>query len=403
MLESLRKYIKEGWVRAETTLNTPTFSLPCSFVPPCAVGEFRVLYYWDTYFTNVGLIADGRADLAKNNVNVLLYVLDKFGCVPNCAQEGGADFASQPPLLFMMVRDLFLATGDSAQLKKGIEGLEKEYAFWQEKRSTPIGLNQYKGNTDHEQTLADYYDYMTTRVSGQPTDISLAEKAFRGGHFLAEGESGEDFTPRYGEHLARNFVQVDLNSHLYALEDFLCQYFADKDEEKGKYYAQKRDQRKALMEKYCYDEESGIWFDYDFVNNKRSKVRCVACFMPYFHGLAKDGRGLDKLCENLLCDCGVYACEDVGQLGYQWGYPNIWAPYQFFAYNALKRYGHLAQAKKLRDGFTALVEGCFEKTGEIWERYDENGVAPSTEYTTQRMLGWSAGVYNYFCEEALKE
>lgn len=402
MRKAVREYISAGWERAETKLETPTFSLPCSFVPPCAVGEFRVLYYWDTYFTNVGLLQDGRADLAKNNVNVLLYVLDKFGCVPNCAQEGGANYASQPPLLFMMIRDLFLVTGDKEQLAKGIAGLEKEYAFWQEKRSTPIGLNQYKGNTDHEETLADYYDYVTTRVSGLPTDIPLSEKAWRGKNLLAEGESGEDFTPRYGQHLALNFVQVGLNSHLYAMEDFLSQYFADKDEKKSAFYAQNRDKRRALMKKYCYDEESGIWFDYDFVNGKRSKVRCVACFLPYFHGLAEDGRGLDELCERLLCPCGVYACEDLGKSGYQWGYPNIWAPYQFFAYNALKRYGHLEQAKAVRDGYKNLVETCFEKTGEIWERYVENGVAPSTEYTTQKMLGWSAGVYNYFYEECGK-
>lgn len=402
MFDGLRKYIKEGWERAETTLSTPNFTPPCSFVPPCAEGEFRVLYYWDTYFTNVGLIEDKRTDLARNNVNVLLYALDKFGCVPNCAQEGGATWASQPPLLFMMVRDLYNATGDKEQLEKGVAGLEKEYAFWQKNRSTPIGLNQYKGNTDHEQTLADYYDYVATRLD-QPTDIPLSQKALRGKNFLAEGESGEDFTPRYGDHHALDFVQVDLNSHLYGLEDFLAEYFADNDIEKSKFYAQKRDTRKALMQKYCYDEESGLWFDYDFVNGKRSKMRCVACFLPYFHGIAENGRGLEILCERLLGKSGVYACEDVGKTGYQWGYPYIWAPYQYFAYKSLKRYGFEKQAEEVCVRYKNLLETCFDETGEIWERYDENGVAPSTEYTTQKMLGWTAGVYNYFYGESLKK
>ena len=45
------------------------------------------------------------------------------------------------------------------------------------------------------------------------------------------------------------------------------------------------------------------------------------------------------------------------------------------------------------------LEKEFAKTGNIWERYDENGIAKDLEYKTQPMLGWTAGVYNYFWKE----
>ena len=399
--KKMKEYVKNSWEKAKTELKTPTFTLPYPFVPPCVNGEFRVLYYWDTYFTNVGLLADGKTELAKYNVDTLLYALDLFGCVPNCVQEGGADFASQPPLLGLMLQDIYRATGDKAWLKKAVVGLEKEYAFWMEKRMTEIGLNQYRGNTDNQAALAGYYDYVATRLH-LSVNMPLAEKAVRGANFLAEGESGEDFTPRYAHHNALDYVQIDLNAHLYGVEDFLARYYHDKDEEKSAYYAAQRNARLQRIERYCYDSETGIYFDYDFVAKKRSKTVCAACFLPWFYGFGKGEKGLAEVYESLQSKGGVYACQDVGDTSYQWGYPNIWAPHQYFAYEALKRSGANEQATTLAKGYTRLLAGEFEKTACLWERYTPEGVAPSLEYTTQEMLGWTAGVYNHFYNELTK-
>ena len=392
---AVKKYIADSWEKALTELKTPTFSLPYSFVPPCVNGEFRVLYYWDTYFTNVGLIADGRADLALNNVNNLLYVLELFGCVPNCAKENGAAYASQPPLLGLMIQDVYRATQDGEWLESAVRGLEKEYAFWMRKRMTAIGLNQYGGNTEDERLLSEYYDYITTRLP-LPTELLTREKAERAKNFLAEGESGEDFTPRYARHNALDYVQIDLNAHLYGVESFLSEYYQSKDPTKSDRYRQNRERRLALLQKYCYDEETGIYFDYDFVLGKRSGVICAACFLPWFYGFGVGRDGLNTVFDRLFSGKGVYACQDVGDRSYQWGYPNIWAPHQYFAYEALRRSGLEAQASRLANGYVGLLAEVFAKTGCLWERYDEKGVAPSLEYTTQEMLGWTAGVYDHF-------
>ena len=240
-----------------------------------------------------------------------------------------------------------------------------------------------------------YYDYVSTRVD-LPKDIPTEEKMRIAKNFVAEGESGEDYTPRYAHHNALDYAQIDLNSHLYGLETFLAEYFAGKDKEKSAYYASQAEKRLSLIETYCFNAKTGAYCDYDFLSDKRNEIVCAACFLPYFYGFARKDSNLLRIYNALKTKGGVSACEDMGAKGYQWGYPNIWAPYQYFAYVALRRYGYHAEAEELRKNYMRLLSSEFERTGTIWERYDENGAAPDLEYPTQKMLGWTAGVYQYF-------
>ena len=119
-MSNLDKYIKEGWGKARTIVDVG-LDVPHPLVPPCIDGEFRTLYYWDTYFTNIGLIADGHTDWAKDNVEDLLYALRHFGCVPNYIRGDGADFCSQPPLLSLMVQDIYKQTKDEVWLADAVD------------------------------------------------------------------------------------------------------------------------------------------------------------------------------------------------------------------------------------------------------------------------------------------
>ena len=374
--------------------------LPRPFVPPSISADgFRNLYYWDTYFTNVGLIADGHIDWAKDNVEDLLYALHHFGCVPNYTRKDGADFCSQPPLLSLMVKDVYKQTKDEAWLAKAVDGLEKEYVFWMTKRMTKIGLNQYGCNATDEQTLLGYYDYVSGRME-LDQNLSNEEKTRIAKNFVAEAESGEDYTPRYAHHNALDYVQIDLNAHLYGMEDFLCNYFKDKNEEKFIYYKTQKDRRIALIERYCFNEKTGVYCDYDFVSEIKNDIVCAACFLPYFYGFARKESNLASVYNVLKTKGGIVACQDTGDTAYQWGYPYIWAPYQYFAYVALVSYGLDEQANELRTNYMHLLASVFDQTNVLWERYDENGVAADLEYPTQQMLGWTAGVYRYLYSQS---
>lgn len=394
-MKLLKDYIKKGWGKARKFSSGTDLDLPYAFVPPSIKGDLRTLYYWDTYFTNIGLIFDGHTDWARENVDNLLYALDVFGCVPNYTRKDGADFCSQPPLLFLMIQDIYRKTKDENWLVKAINHLEKEYSFWMTERITEIGLNQYGCNAKSEKILVGYYDYVSTRVN-LSQDITLKEKMEIAKNFVAEAESGEDFTPRYSHHNALDYVQIDLNAHLYGVEDFLSIYFKDKNDEKSQYYTEQKKHRLSLIEKYCYNEKEGIYCDFNFVDNKKNSIICCACFLPYYYGFARKNSNPLTVYNALKCKGGVVACQDTGVYTYQWGYPNIWAPYQYFAYKALRNYGFEREADELRVNYMCLLERVYERTGALWERYDENGNAADLEYPTQQMLGWTAGVYRYF-------
>lgn len=397
----LKRYIIASWGKAVTEKKDGNLVLPYSFVPPCIDGHFRVLFYWDTYFTNLGLIIDGKTDLAKNNVENLFFGIDKFGCVPNYLREDGAKWCSQPPLLTLMVQDIFSATNDEKWLEKAVSFIEKEYSFWMSKRITPIGLNQYGSNEKEVDDLVGYYNYVSENRISLP-NLSDKEKAKKAIDFISEAESGEDFTPRYDDHRASEYVQIDLNAHLYGVERFLTDYYADKDGVKRALYQKASEKRLFLINKYCYDEKTSLYFDYNYVIEKLNNKICAACFLPFFYGIPENGRELSTIYAKLKTNGGVVACEDTGEYVYQWGYPNIWAPHQYFSYVALKKYGFNEFAEDLAQNYMALLEKEFKKTGKIWERYDKDGVAKALEYETQPMLGWTAGVYNYFYFQKFK-
>ncbi|MFQ7076627.1 MAG: trehalase family glycosidase [Christensenellaceae bacterium] len=166
MKESFRKtheYITNNWQNAvvDATDKNYEWNLPFPFVPPCVHGLFRCLYYWDTFFTNKGMLADGKIDLAKNNAGDLLYMLSQKDYVPNSWSESGTTYCSQPPYLHFMVRDVYEATGDKEWLKDAYFLLKKEYEFWQTERMTSLGLNRHFHLPLSKEKLIAYYDYVT--------------------------------------------------------------------------------------------------------------------------------------------------------------------------------------------------------------------------------------------------
>jgi alpha,alpha-trehalase len=86
------------------TVSAPPYSsllpLPHPYVVPG--GRFREIYYWDSYFTMLGLLESGRRDLARDMVRDFAHMIDAFGHVPNGARTYYLS-RSQPPVFFAMV------------------------------------------------------------------------------------------------------------------------------------------------------------------------------------------------------------------------------------------------------------------------------------------------------------
>lgn len=390
----VREYIKNNW----NITKDESGYIPYPFVPPSVSDGFNILFYWDTFFTNEGLLADGKITEAKYNVDNLLYFLDKHGFVPNFTSPKGAELVSQPPYLFLMVKRLYQLLDDKEWAKYAFSMLEKEYVFWMNNRSTPCGLNRYGTVTTQKNRFIGYYRYLSTRLD-LPQDITDDEKVHVAKHFMAEAESGEDFTPRFS-HKAQDFAPVCLNTLLYGLEQTLAEYYAGKDEEKHEKYARAAAVRAERMQAVMRDED-GVYHDYNVKMGKRSDIYAAACFLPYAFGLTRDG--IEKLAEKLGTKNGFVTCENVGELGYQWGYPHIWAPHQYWGFQALLSCGKTELAKEYAIRYLRLITRAFEQTGRLWEKYDIDGVAYGVEYKNQIMLGWTAGMFNVLYDKFIGE
>ncbi len=376
-------------------------SLPYKFTIPAA-NYFESLYYWDTYFTNVGLILDGNAELAKSNVDNMLYLVNKYGYMPNSNATCHLDH-SQPPFLSIMVNDIYEHFGDKVWLSSAYTELCREYDFWMSKRGTPIGLNRYDTNITDKDALAERTPYFEIRtqmkVKADPVSV--------GRHYIAICESGHDCNSRFDIE-TYNFAPVCLNSLMYAFEVNMAHFSGILEKGEESVWQKRAEERKALMYKYMVDND-GLFRDYNFVTGKKSQDFSAASAYPLFAGLAdeKCASSFVKNLGRLETDFGILSNEQNEHEGtYQWGAPNGWAPHQFIAIKGLDRCGYKKDATRIANKYCTLVEKAFEKTHHIWEKYNViNGDVDvvGEDEVMPVMLGWTAGVYVYaadFIEQA---
>ena len=97
-IEDLWKYL----IRTPYTVNVNSTLIPLKFSYIIPGGRFREIYYWDSFFTILGLLADGKISTAENMVYNFAYMLDKYKMIPN----GNRIYyltRSQPPFFSLMV------------------------------------------------------------------------------------------------------------------------------------------------------------------------------------------------------------------------------------------------------------------------------------------------------------
>lgn len=369
--------------------------LPFPYSVPCVGDTFQEMYYWDTYFTNQGLLVRGDVAQARNNIDNMLYLIGRYGFMLN-GNRTSYLCNSQPPFLALMVKELFAVTQDKQWLAKAYEALKIEAVFWQNKRMTPIGLNRYCGNKMPPEQENAYANSMARRMG---SDVGLTHEELAYG-LLSAGESGWDCTPRMTWE-TYNYAAVDLNCLLYAQEASLAEFAGILQlPEEQKMWLDRKNARAALCRKYL-QAENGIFYDYHLHKEQQNRLASVACFYPLFCGLAtqQEAEAALDLLQQLETEHGILTCEQCDVLGsYQWGYPNGWAPMQYIVVRGLMNYGYEAQAMRIAKKFVATVERCFAQTGHLWEKYNmlDGSVNVQKEYNMPPMMGWTFGVYEAF-------
>ncbi|MFO7658510.1 MAG: alpha,alpha-trehalase TreA [Bacteroidales bacterium] len=398
--------------------NTSLIPLPHPYVVPG--GRFREIYYWDSYFTMLGLAESGNYDLISDMTDNFCYLINKFGFIPN----GNRTYylsRSQPPFFSLMVELLAEHTGDSIYLKY-INCLEKEYGFWMNGKETP--KQEFEANArvvklENEELLNRYWDELSTpRPESYIQDLELYLHSDRDTSIYkdirAAAESGWDFSSRWlnGDTSLKNIytteiIPVDLNCLLYHLEITLSKcYDLTNNINKSTFYNEKAKTREQLINKYFWNEKKGFYFDYNFADKKQSTSYTLAGAYPLFFSITEKNQA-EKLAnvirEKFLKDGGVVTT--LVYTGQQWDYPNGWAPLQWITCKGLKNYEYDNLAETIARRWLSLNAKVYFSTGKMMEKYDVvNTGKPGGggEYPLQDGFGWTNGVFLKFWNELNK-
>jgi alpha,alpha-trehalase len=410
--EEVRAHVDRLWpeltrMPQETQGYDSLLPLATRFVVPG--GRYRELYYWDSYFTMVGLQVSGRDDLVSDMVENFADLIDRFGHIPNGTRSYYLS-RSQPPFFAAMVELQAERHGTRALLRR-LPQLEREYAFWMEggdglapgtahRRVVRLAdgtlLNRYWDDLAIPRDEAYLEDIETARQSGRP-----ATQVYR--DLRAAAESGWDFGSRWladGKTLATirttEIVPVDLNSLLYELEIVIARGCkAAKRPDCEKQMSKKAQARKGAVARLMWDEDLGTFVDYDWRNGKRLRQVTAAAAYPLYFGLAdeRQSAGVAKVIRaSLLMPHGLGTTTE--RTGQQWDLPNGWAPLHWIAIEGLRRNGQRELAETITERWVAENVRLYCNTGKLVEKYNvvEAGAGAGGEYPVQDGFGWTNAV-----------
>jgi alpha,alpha-trehalase len=446
-----RRIARLGDVK-QSELKPGLLYLPKRYVVPG--GRFNEMFGWDSYFIILGLLSDGRIDLARGMVENFFYEIENYGAILN-ANRTYFLTRSQPPFLSSMIRVVYEAElahdSSPANLVRQKEWLNRAYSYAQRDhdfwlrgihkagqtglaRYLDIGEGPVPDIADHSSYYIDVIDWLvahpdvhTNYLLAAPQHPSPAEQAqlaqsscdasqsvvcglaWAHGYRLtrdfykgdrAVRESGFDiafrFQPFSGS--THHYAPVCLNSLLYKYERDLADMATMlKQPAAAAKWKQEADARSAAINKYLWNQEKGMFFDYDFIAAKQSSYVYATIFYPLWAGLAtkKQAAAVDSHLAELDRPGGLASSNFVS--GLQWDLPFGWAPLNWLAVEGLWKNGYTDDARRVAEQFTGTIRTSFEKEGTIHEKYNVETESSKVEiiagYQNVIGFGWTNAVY----------
>ncbi|MEL6823306.1 MAG: trehalase family glycosidase, partial [Calditrichota bacterium] len=373
--------------------------------------RFREMYYWDSYFTMLGLEVSGKFNLIRAMVDNFAWQIEQFGYVPNGTRSYFLG-RSQPPFFASMLRILQRCYPDEPVLNKYLNALKAEYAYWMSGADNLIspGASKHVVRFKNGSVLNRYFDENDTpRVEMYAEDVELADVSGREPkdfyrHIRAACESGWDFTCRWfadGKSLntvnCADLIPPDLNALLFNMENTLAEaYLLAGDRNKSKGMQEAVENRRIAVDALCWDGAVGIYRDYNFVENKHTEVLSLATVSPLYFEMASKQQAsvIADILEKQFLQPGGLPCTLI-ESGEQWDWPNGWAPLQWLAIVGLRNYGHHSLANEIKNRWISINLKVYEKTGKLVEKYNVLNIdaeGGGGEYPLQDGFGWTNGV-----------
>jgi len=398
--------------------------LPYPYIVPG--GRFREVYYWDSYFTMLGLKESGENEMIESMVNNFAYLISQYGHIPN----GNRTYylsRSQPPFFSLML-DILASIKGNYVYATFLPALQKEYDYYTDR----VAATKHVVKMPDGSVLQRYYDRDDIpRQESYREDVLLADTAWARNLRTAAGskipqnlktaaetefkknkfrdlrscaESGWDFSSRWfadGKTLATiqltRYIPVDLNCLLYHLEKTLAKANKESGElVKAKYYDDIAARRKKAINKYCWSAAYNWYVDYNIETKKQSPELTLAGMSPFFLKVADDKKInlIKRVLEKKFLKAGGLTAT-LKNTGEQWDAPNGWAPLMWIAIDGLENYKQSALAKEISKRWVDLNVKVFKRTGKLMEKYnvaDTHLDAGGGEYASQDGFGWTNAV-----------
>ncbi len=415
--------------------------LPNPYVVPG--GRFNEMYGWDSYFILLGLLHDGRVNLARGMVENFLFEIENYGAVLN-ANRTYYLTRSQPPLLAAMIDEVYSRTQDKLWLARAYALAVRDYSLWTSAphragatglaRYTDLGSGPVPEMADDSTYYPDVVRWLLThpgdhgrdlvKASAHPdareaaalavTSCDLASKvcaaAYADGFRLsadfyhgdrAMRESGFDTSFRFGpfSDSTEQFAPVCLNSLLFRYAQLMASFATTlhKPAEVAEWQTRAAD-RKAAINQYLWHAELGRFTDFNYVAQTPSSYNYITMYYPLWAGLAtpQQATALDRQLPLFEHEGGLAMSDNAS--GTQWDLPFGWAPTQWFAIAGLNQYGFHADAQRAAVAFRRTVQTNYLRDGTIREKYNVVSGSANIElaagYRSNVIgFGWTNGVY----------
>ncbi|KAI9000068.1 neutral trehalase [Gaertneriomyces semiglobifer] len=418
-------------------------------------GRFNEMYGWDSYFESLGLLLDGRVELARGMVENFCYEIEHYGKILN-ANRSYYLTRSQPPFLTDMInktlpylhRKGWTMTEGLVWTARSVRASIKELlSVWlaSPRLDYTTGLCKYhpegmgmppeteashflhtfepyaKAMGVELDTVMDLYDKEVmhryangTEAQGEAQQLEAKMSRDEVGRMVKElnqyfvhdravRESGHDTTYRFEKRCA-NLATIDLASLVYKYEIDLSQFISTQFGGVFKLrpkVASTMDRfqsitfRKAatlthLIDKYLWNEERGMFFDYDCHDREMSVYETVTCLWALWAGCCtkeqaermvpaalKEFEVFGGLVSGTESSRGVISIDRPNR---QWDFPYGWAPHQILAWPGLVDYGFENDARRVCYRWLYTITKAFvDFNGVVPEKFDVWGMTHKVE------------------------
>jgi alpha,alpha-trehalase len=402
--------------------------LPFPYVVPG--GRFNEMYGWDSFFIQLGLLHDGEAELAKNMADNFLYQVREYGKVLNANRTYYLG-RSQPPFLTAMLLGVYRKTNDRKWLADAEPLAENYYRFWTTgpHQVADTGLSRYfdsgvgpapevvyaerdaQGRTHYELVKEylrthDVTDYDVSQYYDRAKN-ELTPLFYKGDRSMRE--SGFDPSNRFGTFNLDviHYNPVCLNTLLYVMEMQTAEILdaIGRGAESGA-WRDKAKTRADRINRLMWDAKDGLYYDYDFVHQRVRRYPFLATFFPLWAGIASKEQAARVVANLPKFERAGGLQTSAYYSGNQWDAPFGWAPLEWIAVEGLRRYGYKEDADRIAMKFLSLVEGEYEKSATIVEKYDvverSSRVSSGIQFgyrSNETGFGWTNAVFTTLLDE----